>query len=306
MHHITKVLKFGGTSVGSPNAIRKVFEIVNNYLPSQHPLIVVSAFAGITDSLVQLYSAYAMEAEIRPLCNAIFARHQHAARELGLRSLDPILGLQAEFEQHLLSAPPFTASFRDKLLSFGERLSASILASYFSTHGIPSVPFDARQVVVTDDHYGMAKVDFAETYQRIRRTFSLPQEMPIVTGFIGSNRSGETTTLGRGGSDFTASLFGVALQVDEIEIWTDVNGICSSDPNIDTNAQTLSQITYEQALSISIAGAKVIHSASIPPAQQAGIPIRVKNTFNPEHSGTFICSETLLREDPLRHAHQAA
>lgn len=300
---IETIMKFGGTSVGSPEAIRQVFAIVHQSRTFQ-PLVVVSAFSGITDSLVSLFEASENKLLARQLADAIFQRHLNVAHALGLESPSKLLELNAELQKNLSESTLPINAYRDEILSFGERFSSVIIAEYFSSQGLACVPLDARTVITTDAMYGHAIVDHAQSYQQIQRTCAELSAIPVVTGFIARSTVGTTTTLGRGGSDYTASLFGAALHVREIQIWSDVNGICSTDPRVDSTASTFAHLTYQEAFELAQAGAKVIYPAAILPAEQAGIPLVIKNTFNPKHPGTVISIPGLALQTP--HAHEAA
>lgn len=178
----------------------------------------------------------------------------------------------------------------DLVASFGERLSAYIVSQYINQK-FPTEYLDARTLIVTDDHFTYAKVDFKKTDQNIAEYFKHHSKLQLITGFIGATPDNETTTLGRGGSDYSASIFGAALQAEEIEIWTDVNGIMSADPRKAKKAFTLDAITYKEAMEMSHFGAKVIHPPTMRPAMQKNIPIRIKNTMQPDFTGSVINNE---------------
>ncbi|MFZ0455006.1 MAG: bifunctional aspartate kinase/homoserine dehydrogenase I, partial [Ignavibacteriaceae bacterium] len=179
----------------------------------------------------------------------------------------------------------------DFILSFGERLSAYIIANALHDKGIPSEYLDSRELVRTDNNFGNAKVEFELTTKRIKNYFRSHKKLQVITGFIGSTINNETTTLGRGGSDYTAAIFGAALNVSEIQIWTDVDGVMTADPRKVKNAFSLPHITYEEAMELSHFGAKVIHPPTIQPAFSRKIPIVIKNTFNPGFTGTLITNQ---------------
>lgn len=280
-------MKFGGTSVGSPEAIRQVFSIVRQS-SSMKPLVVVSAFSGITDSLAQLFAALSDRILAKQLADAIFHRHLNVARALGLDSPEEILGLNASLQRCLEDTKLTGRALRDEILSYGERYSSVIIAAYFTAHEIPSRAVDARELITTNEDYGHAVVDLRVSYEQIQKAFQSSDVLSVVTGYIARSSVGTTTTLGRGGSDYSATLLGAALGVREIQIWSDVNGICTSDPRLDVNAGTFSHLTYQEAFELAQAGAKVIYPPAIIPAEQAGIPLVVKNTFNPRHAGTVI------------------
>lgn len=299
-----RILKFGGSSVGTPDRIVSVGRIVLDPAASSPGVVVVSAFQGVTNDLLEC----ARQAERRSPAwergfEAIAERHRAAMERL----VDPthVNRVAARVEQllsdlndalrgvALLRSCP--ASALDSIASFGERLSALIIAEYLNR--FRSTRFvDARQFIVTDEQFTRANVHVASTRRAIRRYFgTLWQEadcpLPVVTGFIGSTRDGRTTTVGRNGSDYTAAILGAALHATAIEIWTDVDGVLSADPKAVASASVLPHITYRQAHDLSFFGAKVLHPATIAPAVTADIPIIIKNTFNPEAPGTLIRGE---------------
>jgi aspartokinase/homoserine dehydrogenase 1 len=299
-----RILKFGGSSVGTPDRIVSVGRIVLDAAATAPGVIVVSAFQGVTNDLLEC----ARQAERRSTAwergfEAIAARHRAAMERL----VDPahLNRVGARVEQLLSDlndtlrgvallrfCPP---SALDSIASFGERLSALIIAEYFSRFRAARF-VDARRFIVTDDQFTRANVQFASTRRAIRRHFAaLWQEpdcpIPVVTGFIGSTKDGRTTTVGRNGSDYTAAIVGAALHASVIEIWTDVDGVLSADPKAVASASVLPHITYGQAHDLSFFGAKVLHPATIAPAVATDIPIVIKNTFNPDAPGTLIRSE---------------
>lgn len=297
-----KVLKFGGSSVASPELIRGVAKIVLNAARRDQVVVVVSAFQGVTNQLLECARlAEQGDSSYEALYNQIVRRHRDA--------LNTLLGKRGNAGSRLLAEQMF-GELRDVLhgtnllrhcppraldvtASFGERLSALIFAAYLNRKK-PAQYVDARSVITTDDHFTMATVIFDKTNRAIRRAFreffqkgKRPQ-VPVVTGFIGSTEDGRTTTIGRNGSDYTAAIVGAALDVSVIEIWTDVDGVLSADPRSVPAAFVLPTVTYEEAMELSYFGASVLHSASIAPAVARKIPILIKNTMNPSATGTLI------------------
>lgn len=292
------VMKFGGTSVGSPENIRQVIRVVARARAEQGAAaVIVSAFGGVTNGLLRLADLAAqrneaMESEL----NALIQRHQDATRELvpeqfldeALPQVDALLGDLRDVLQGVYLLREASKRSIDFISSFGERLSALII-SYAMRSEIPGTQFlDARKVVRTDDNFGMARVDWDVTNQQIRNAFNSSQDLQIVTGFIGSTQAMHTTTLGRGGSDFSASIFGAALGVKEIQIWTDVSGVLTCDPRKVKTARPVPAMTYEEAMEVAHFGAKVIYPPTMAPAMNAGIPLRIKNTLEPDAPGTVI------------------
>jgi aspartokinase/homoserine dehydrogenase 1 len=295
-----KILKFGGSSVATPARIQSVIEIVKPYL-KQDTAVVFSAFGGVTDVLISI-STLALEGnlEYKVKLAEIEKRHLAAVRELiGVQKQSGILA-QVKFMINELEdvlhgvflVKERTPRTLDYVMSFGERLSAYIIAEAFKDQGIASEFLDARKVVRTDAHFGYAKVDFETTNKLIRDHFKNHQDLQIITGFIGTSETGETTTLGRSGSDYTAAIFAGALAASDLEIWTDVNGMMTADPRLVKKAFTVPQMSYEEAMELSHFGAKVIFPATMQPAMVNRIPIWIKNTFNPSFKGTVIHAES--------------
>lgn len=304
-----RVLKFGGSSVATAERLREVAKIILAASRKDNVVVVVSAFQGVTNQLL----GCAREAEAgNPSYEETFyglaRRHRDVLKSLmgdrGKSAHAHVEGLLAELRDalHGISllrhAPPRAI---DLSASFGERLSAMILATYIG-RSRKSHYVDARDIIVTDDHFTQAGVLFEQTNKAVRRYFARlrkthgPTVIPVVTGFIGSTEDGRTTTIGRNGSDYTAAIVGAALGADTIEIWTDVDGVLSADPSAVSSSFVLPQMSYEEAMELSYFGAKVLHSASIAPAVAKNIPILIKNTFNPSAPGTLISRKVEHRE----------
>jgi len=301
-----KVLKFGGSSVADPERIRSVAAIVLAAAKRDSVVVVVSAFQGVTNQLLQCaHLAEKGRTEYQKLFTQIAQKHRDAINTLikkqnrrqtlaildeRLKELEDVLhGMSL-----LRDCPPRAL---DLTASFGERLSTLIIAAYLQQlHR--TEPVDARQFIVTDDQFTHASVLFDQTNRKIRSYFNRLQQkgrhrvVPVVTGFIGSTEDGRTTTIGRNGSDYTAAILGAALKASVIEIWTDVDGILSADPRAVPSAFVLPQMSYEEAMELSYFGAKVLHPATIAPAVAKKIPIIIKNTFHPEAPGTLISEGT--------------
>jgi aspartokinase/homoserine dehydrogenase 1 len=296
-----KVLKFGGSSLGSPQRIRDVSAIVLKAVKDGPTVLVVSAFQGITNELIDSARlAERRDAGWRQSYLAIAKRHRMAIDTLFPGR--PIARLRTAVDAQLVElhdalhgvqllghCPPAAL---DIVASFGERLSAAIVAAYLR-RSCRAEFVDARQFVTTDDQFTSANVNFAKTNRAARRYFSAlwresNRTIPVVTGFIGCTEDGRTTTIGRNGSDYTAAIVGAALDVSMIEIWTDVDGVLSADPKAVASAFVLPQITYEEAMEMSYFGAKVLHAGTIGPAVAKSIPILIKNTFNPQSAGTLV------------------
>jgi len=290
-------MKFGGTSVGSPDRVKTVVQIIAGRLAAGPAAVVVSAFAGVTDKLVAAARAAAeRDATHRKIHRELLEQHRTAIAELVHESeqtaIADLLELHFQDLRHLLrgvylvqECSPRTL---DSILSYGERLSVTFVAAALRRAGIPAEACDSRHLVITDAEFGNAKVDWAVTAPRIRERFAKSESLQVVTGFIGSTPRGETTTLGRGGSDYTASLVGAALDAEEIEIWTDVDGVMSADPRVVPNAFSLPSLSYAELQELSHFGAKVVYPPAVHPARERNVPLVIRNTLNPGFPGTRV------------------
>lgn len=298
-----RVLKFGGTSVGNADAFARVAGIIER-ARAQDPqtVVVTSAMSGVTNSLIAAAKAAAEgnEQVYRDVRSELLARHQMVAGQLvpdgvARAALGRLFEEKLEtFEQlcHSIAVlGELTTRGLDVVSSLGERLAAPLLAAVLSARGIPAEPVDASELIITDDHFGSANPLMEPTRQRTRaRLLPLIERglVPVVTGFIGATKNGITTTLGRGGSDYSAAIIGACLDAERVEIWTDVDGVLTADPRIVPTARTLPQLSYAEAAELAYFGAKVLHPKTILPAVEQDIPIYVLNTFNPDHPGTRI------------------
>lgn len=297
-----RVLKFGGTSVGSANSIQSVKEIV---LDSQKKhgrvIVVLSAMSGVTNLLLEAgEKASKADESYAETLNQIKDKHFQAIQTIiepqnQEKTIKKIEGFLAELSQILQGVyllKEFSARTKDLVASFGERMSCTFCTEFFKQH-VPDAEFaDARAFIKTDSNFINAKVDYKETDPRTKEYFDNHKSLQIVTGFIGSNAKGETTTLGRGGSDYTAAIIGGALNAEEIEIWTDVDGMLTADPRVVKKAFMLPAVSYIEAMELSHFGAKVIYPPTLLPAISKKIPISIKNTFNPKSKGTLITDRT--------------
>jgi aspartate kinase len=308
------VMKFGGTSVEDATAISRTAGIVEGRLrKGLRPVIIVSAMAKVTDQLLACAAAAlagrgASEAAIE-IVSRLRARHLQVAKDLlgsskaeGERLAALELDIQRAFDgleelvRGISVVGELTARTSDLIVSFGERLSSVIVTAAFAERGLNSAHVDARDVILTDDHYGKAAPDELKIEQALtERVLPLVAagKVPVLGGFIGSYRTSEsepgiTTTLGRGGSDFSAALVGGGLHAGAIEIWTDVDGIMTTDPRICPDALRVRIISFEEAAELAYFGAKVLHPATILPAVQKNIPVLVLNSRNPTNEGTRI------------------
>jgi aspartate kinase len=302
------VMKFGGTSVGSVESIRIAAGAVVARRGDK-PIVVLSAMGGITDRLAATgdLAVRGESAAVAESLAGIRESHERAIAELVpdearvaalAADLEPVWEEMQKVFTGVLLLREMSPRSRDLIWSFGERLSVPMFAAYLRHQEIPAVPVDARKVIVTREGGATVLVDFDETRRRagLIRDVVANGEVPVVTGFLCATPEGVTTTLGRGGSDYTASVVGHSVQADEIEIWTDVDGVMTADPRIVPGARVLAEISYKEAAEMSYFGAKVLHPKTILPAADLGIPIRIRNTFSPDSPGTLI-----TRESPPSH-----
>ncbi len=292
------IAKFGGSSVGNAERIRNVMGIIQALQSSGERLgLVVSAFGGMTDRLIKVSvlasngdSTYQVELKrlIDDHKKAVYELINPAQLHEVIEQLDAMIAELSDVAHGIFLLRELTKRTLDFVMSFGERLSAFIITHGLQRQGIAAAYLDARRVVKTDGQFGSARVDFVKTYALIAAHFQAQEMLQVITGFIGSTEQDETTTLGRGGSDYTASIFGAALNVREIQIWTDVDGVLTANPKIVPNAFSLPQLSYEEAMELSHFGAKVIYPPTMQPALDKNIPIRILNSFNPTFPGTLI------------------
>ena len=294
------VMKFGGTSVEDAKAIDRVACIVQRRL-EKRPVVVVSAMAKVTDTLLTMARA-AGSGERKTalkLCRSLQERHYNTASELLGTALftefHSEIGSDFEALDELLrgisAVGEITPRTTDHVASFGEMLSSKIVAAAFAARGIASTHIDSREVLITDTNYMQAVPLYDETDSRLQAKIApLLREgrVPVMGGFIGASRSGITTTIGRGGSDFSAAIFGAGLGAESIEIWTDVDGILTTDPRICPSARRIKLISFDEAAELAYFGAKVLHPATVLPAIQKNIPVYVLNSRNPDCEGTRI------------------
>jgi aspartokinase/homoserine dehydrogenase 1 len=306
-----KILKFGGTSVANAENIEKVIRVVRDAAKERGRLaVVVSALGGVTDSLLRLASVASLGGRAyEPLFKNVIALHTAALKKL-IKSAGKRKNAEAELTQIFLElkntlegiALLKDASLRslDSVMSFGERLSAYIVNQAFESRGLPSGYVDSRTLIKTDDTFGSAHVLIQKTYAAISNHFKKGPRIAVMGGFIASTEEGVTTTLGRGGSDYTASIVGAALNASVIEIWTDVEGVLTADPRKVPSAFLVPVISYEEAGELAHFGAKVIHPKTMQPARLKKVPILIKNTFNPKGVGTLISEKGMKSEFPAK------
>ena len=285
------VAKFGGTSVSSKESILTLCKIIGNELNRQ-PIVVVSALSGVTDLILSLptLSKSKLLAELKRLrqihknlIKSVF-KDKNTQKKIGEfidEKIAEILKINLTTDKKIL----------DKLASFGEIMSSYIVSQVLKQQGINAVQVMATDFIVTNDNFGSAEFILGATRKKVKRILTplIKKGMvPVVTGFIGSTKDGQITTLGRGGSDYSASIIGFCLGASEIQIWTDVDGIFTADPRLVNNAKSLPYVSFKEAAELATFGAKVLHPRTIRPAIRAGIPVRILNTFNPKSVGTLI------------------
>ena len=293
-----QVLKFGGTSVANGENINKVVILVQQALTKDSTIVIVSALGGITDILIQAGElAAAGDESYKEKLQVIEQRHLETVKYLlPLTRQSGVLSLVKkrcnEIEDICNGAfllGELSARTRDKIVSYGELLSSLILAARFETLGVDNTWKDSRELIVTDSQFGYAAVDFPLTNGKIRQFFhSTKGSLYILPGFIAADSNGVTTTLGRGGSDYTAAILAAAVDAKLVEIWTDVSGMMTADPRLVSNVKLIPHISYQEAMELSHFGAKVIYPPTIQPVMTKGIPVWIKNTFAPADPGTVI------------------
>lgn len=308
----TVILKFGGTSVATPAAIRRILSITSDQ--ARYPTgcirgIVFSAFHGVTDTLITLaHQAIDKSFDYQsPFVSAIEQRHLNAIHELipaerrgrVLAEASSLIHQLQDILQGITLIGECSPRTLDQVMSFGEHLSSFIIAHAYEAIGISTTLIDTASLIKTNSSFGNGVPDTALSFPLIQNRCNELENLAILPGFIGSDETGSVTTLGRGGSDLTASIIGAALKVDHIEIWTDVDGILTADPRKVQQAFPLSEVTYEEAMELSHFGAKVLYPPTIQPAIQASIPITIKNTFNPDAPGTRIVTHRSPSLQPI-------
>ncbi|CAN5383885.1 aspartate kinase [soil metagenome] len=311
------VMKFGGTSVGSVEAFAQVAKIVKQKVAEQAAtsrpgvVIVTSAMSGVTNTLIDAAKKAAStgdENAHREVQNALLAKHRAVAdhfikdsteRAAVDRLLEERVAALERLWRGIAALGELTSRGLDIVSGMGERINAPLLAAVLRTQGLNTAALDATELIVTDDIFGSASPLLDLTEQRCRaRILPLLEQgvVPVITGFVGATTRGIPTTLGRGASDYSAGIIGAVIDADEIQIWTDVNGVMTSDPRIVSNARSLNQLSYEEVAELAYYGAKVMHPKAVSPAVAKKIPVLVLNTFEPTHPGTRILEHSNSEE----------
>ncbi|QTQ14003.1 aspartate kinase [Treponema parvum] len=296
------VMKFGGSSVANAERIRHVAEIIKAY-KGKRPVVVLSAMGDTTDHLLEAAeTAVKGTVDIRK----VMELHEKTQKELGILP-SPIVDLQAELQQLLTGIcmlKELTKRTRDYLVSFGERMSVRIMAAYLQKEGLPAQFYDAWDIgFISDSNYMAAELD--ESVWRLIPSHlddyknGKNDAIPIVTGFIAKDKEGHITTLGRGGSDLSATMLGSAMCAEEIQTWKDVDGILTADPRICPDARPVPEVTYEEAQELAVFGSQILHPRSMVPCLRTGTPVRVKNSYNIESPGSIIVAKHTQKTNPV-------
>jgi len=295
-------MKFGGTSVGDASAIRKVVDIIRGASRDGDLVVVVSAMSGVTNQLIEAatqaqagnrQSVEMILEQLRQRHGAVVSAliHSVSARTQVNRHMEQIFREGERLCQGTALLRELTLRVRDSISSLGERLSAPLVAAVLEEHGVASEAMEATALIQTDSRHGAADPHMDVTRKLCQERLRPLVEkgvVPVVTGFIGATVEGVLTTLGRGGSDYSATILGAALDADEVTIWTDVDGLMTADPRLVADASTIAEISYREAEEMAHLGAKVLHPKTLRAVTQRGIPLWIRNTFAPERAGTKI------------------
>ncbi|MCM5663448.1 bifunctional aspartate kinase/homoserine dehydrogenase I [Galbibacter mesophilus] len=305
-----KVLKFGGSSVANAENIEKVKNIVANASKGEKAIVVVSAFGGVTDLLVKAsLLAAAQDEAYKNVLQEIEEKHISTAQALiEINNQSKVISnvkrelnvLETLLEGAFLIGET-TPKLLDKIVGFGEQLSSFIINEYFLKEGLDSVHKDSKTLIKTNDNFGKAAVDYKTTNELCENYFgTVSYQVIVAPGFVASSAKGDSTTLGRGGSDYTAAIYAAAINAKTLEIWTDVSGMYTANPKLVKQAFAIPHISYEEAMELSHFGAKVLYPPTIQPVLSKGISIHIKNTFAPEEEGTLITKNTNGKERAVR------
>ena len=305
------VMKFGGTSIGNGEHIQHVAKLINNYVSQGHQIVVVvSALQGVTDDLIKA-AEKARDGNrdyLHKFLQKTTAKHVATAKKAIEKK-----HIQQEIEQKLKATAnelenvltgiiylgELTPKSKDYVLSFGERLSTLIIWGALRNLGLKVKYFTGKDVgIITDSNFGEARPLLKMTAHQVKQKIEpllRKKIVPVVTGYIAATQDGEITTLGRGGSDYTATIIATAIDADEVWIWTDVDGLMTSDPKIIPSAKIIPELSFQEAIEMAIFGAKAMHPRALEPAMEKNIPVRIRNTFNPEKPGTLIVKEQKIK-----------
>lgn len=312
-HADTTILKFGGTSVANAEALGRVSGLVGSAQRRTRPVVVVSALAGVTNALFAVADAAANGDAVgmRPQLDALLARHAEIAGRLarpeGATGIGTVLEHARGEIMNLLARvagePERLPALRDEIASYGERLSAALVTAVLLAADVPARYVDARHCLITDEAYGRATPLLPDTEQRTRAELAPLLDrglVPVLGGYIAATLEGVTTTLGRGGSDYSAALVGAAVAAREIQIWTDVSGVLTADPRVVPGARTVPSLSYAEAAELAYFGAKVLHPKTIQPAMDREIPVRICNSHSPGDPGTLVTTQGEVRAGAVK------
>jgi aspartokinase/homoserine dehydrogenase 1 len=294
-----RVIKFGGTSIGTVGRFKNVIKIISERMEKERIIVVISAIEGVTNKIISaLELACRGNKEYQNILNEIIKIHYDFLAPLvrdkeyfhTKLAVDSVLRQLNKILKGVFLLKECSPRVSDSAVTIGEYLSKCILVGALNSNGLAAEGIEAAEIIKTNSAFGEADVDFDLTDRLIKEKFAgkEPGTIQVINGFTGSNSRREITTLGRSGSDYTATIIAAALRADRVEIWTDVDGILSADPKIVPDASTLSKLSYEEAADLARLGAKVIFPKTMAPAEKAGIPIMVLNTFQPDNPGTYI------------------
>ncbi|MEI8109920.1 MAG: bifunctional aspartate kinase/homoserine dehydrogenase I [Chitinophagia bacterium] len=305
-----QVIKFGGSSVANAENIQKVIGITERALEKDATILVVSALGGITDSLLKTGSVAASgDEQFRDLLREMETRHLDLVRGLlPIQQQSATLSLvKQQFNQldalceGVFLLRELSLRTKDKIVSYGELLSSLIIVAAFQAKATKAIWLDSRDLIITDSHFGMAAVQFSETNKAIQQFIKKnPAKLYVAPGYISSDSQKQTTTLGRGGSDYTAAIYAAALDAKVLEIWTDVSGMMTADPRLVQHPRPISSISYQEAMELSHFGAKIIYPPTIQPVMNKNIPVWIKNTFAPNDRGTVIEKDAGISDSYIR------
>jgi len=303
-------MKFGGTSVGTEQAFKNVVALIGEYAKANQVVVVVSAMKGVTNGLIETADRASQrdQKHVGEVTEQLRNRHESMCRGV-ITDADRLKHTMARLDVELKELEraltgiqylrELTPRSRDYILSFGERLSILLLAGALRDSGLKAQPVTGNEAgIVTDASFGEAAPLMAITKRQVKERLNPLMEdgtIPVITGFIAATQDGVPTTLGRGGSDYTATILGAALEADQVWIWTDVDGIMTADPRIEPAARTITELSFMEAMEMSHFGAKTMHPRALEPAAEAGLPVRIKNTFNPDGPDTLILQEQQIK-----------
>jgi aspartokinase/homoserine dehydrogenase 1 len=294
-----RVLKFGGTSIATINRFRNVCKIIQQAAENHQVIVVISALARVTNQLIDaIENAIKGNHEWFSIIEKIKERHLKFLKQLTNKIYQNEATIRLDFRLERLvfqlnkiaQQGSCSPALSDSIISTGECLSVPLIVAALNTLGVDAQPIHASELIRTDDKFGEARVDFTVSNEQIINKFKgiKSGKVPVVTGFLGSTAAGYITTLGRNGSDYTATIIGAALKAEQVEIWSDTHGILTADPAILTDAVTLPEITFGEAEALAQVGAGVLHPKTIQPLIKSGVPAVIKNTFLPDFTGTFV------------------